>query len=92
MSRGHRFHRTAAWRQLRLAAFHRDGYACVLCGKRSRLECDHIVRLEDEGTNDLENLRTVCRGCHIAINADANRVNGEIRGQDEWARFARGRR
>jgi 5-methylcytosine-specific restriction protein A len=27
-------------------------------------EIDHIVALEDNGTNDLENLQALCRNCH----------------------------
>ena len=27
-------------------------------------EIDHILALEDNGTNDLENLQALCRNCH----------------------------
>lgn len=42
----------------------RDGYACVLCGSRERLEVDHIVRYIDGGSNEMSNLRLLCRKCH----------------------------
>lgn len=53
------------WRTLRHMTFHRDGFQCVKCGKRGRLECDHIIPREAGGTDDLENLQTLCVRCHI---------------------------
>lgn len=50
----------------------RDGYACVLCGRppdnrvRIWLEVDHIHTLEDGGSNEDDNLRTLCNRCHRA--------------------------
>jgi hypothetical protein len=32
------------------------------------VEIDHIVRLEDGGSDDDENLRPVCRECHRILN------------------------
>jgi 5-methylcytosine-specific restriction endonuclease McrA len=43
----------------------RDGNACVLCGTSGQdLEVDHIVRYADGGSNQEDNLRTLCRPCH----------------------------
>ena len=42
----------------------RDGHACVLCGAADNLEIDHIVPYRDGGSNELDNLRTLCRPCH----------------------------
>lgn len=42
----------------------RDGHACVLCGSTQQLEVDHIVRYIDGGSNEPENLRTLCYPCH----------------------------
>ena len=51
---------------LRLRAKDRDGWLCVLCGKRGRLEVDHIMPVEVGGEpHDMGNLQTLCRGCHI---------------------------
>jgi 5-methylcytosine-specific restriction endonuclease McrA len=41
----------------------RDG-ACVFCGAAEPFEVDHIVRYVDGGSNELENLRTLCVPCH----------------------------
>jgi hypothetical protein len=45
----------------------RDDYRCVTCGARPpdiELEVDHIVPVSRQGTNDLTNLRTLCRPCN----------------------------
>lgn len=45
----------------------RDDYVCVKCGGRPpdvELEVDHIVPVSCGGTNDLTNLRTLCRRCN----------------------------
>ena len=54
------------WRALRLEALRRDGWACVQCGGRHRLEIDHIevVRIAPERAFDLTNLQTLCASCH----------------------------
>lgn len=58
--------RTARWKALRLEALRRDGWACVQCGSRHRLEIDHIeaVRTAPERAFDLTNLQTLCASCH----------------------------
>lgn len=53
-----------------LAIFERDGYRCLKCGKRSDLTIDHIIPWVKGGTNDPENLQTLCRSCN-AKKADA---------------------
>ena len=44
-----------------------DGRRCQQCGKAGRLEAHHVLPLEEGGQNDLENLSTLCRGCHIEV-------------------------
>ncbi len=63
-----------AWAIIRARVFARDGYRCVKCGKAGRLECDHIRPVAHGGAQfDVENLRTLCRGCHVEITAKLNR-------------------
>ncbi|RNC93924.1 MAG: HNH endonuclease [Oricola sp.] len=68
--RWHRYSRHVTrgprWRALRQQALRRDGWACVQCGARHRLEIDHIapVRHAPERAFDLGNLQTLCAGCH----------------------------
>jgi 5-methylcytosine-specific restriction endonuclease McrA len=58
--------RSARWKIVRLAAKRRDGFRCVKCGARGRLEVDHIepVRTHPELSFDLTNLQTLCGRCH----------------------------
>lgn len=57
---------TARWKRLRVHALKRDGWACVQCGDRGRLEVDHIKAVRDapELSFDLTNLQCLCRSCH----------------------------
>ena len=42
----------------------RDSYRCLDCGRAGKLEVHHVQHLKDGGTNDPENLRTLCTDCH----------------------------
>lgn len=54
-----------AWeRVIRPRALARDGFACVACGARERLEVDHVVPVARGGTWTLENAQTLCQDCH----------------------------
>lgn len=56
------------WAALRTMAKRRDGWACVKCGSKYRLEVDHIERVltAPEKAFDLNNLQTLCGPCHGA--------------------------
>ena len=58
--------RDRRWPALRTQALRRDGWQCVQCGARGRLEVDHIepVRRNPERAFDLGNLQSLCTGCH----------------------------
>jgi 5-methylcytosine-specific restriction protein A len=58
--------RSARWPALRLAALRRDGWRCVSCGARGRLEVDHMkpVRTHPELGFTLGNLQSLCAPCH----------------------------
>lgn len=62
------WHKHPAWPGLRLAAKRRDGWACVRCRGRGRLEVDHVLPVErhPDLAFALDNLQTLCRDCHIA--------------------------
>lgn len=53
------------WRYLRYMVFQRDDFQCVNCGSRNSIECDHIIPRIHGGTNDIHNLQTLCKSCHI---------------------------
>lgn len=58
--------RSPRWKGVRLTAKRRDGWQCVQCGARGRLEVDHIIPVRDapERAYDLTNLQTLCVACH----------------------------
>ncbi len=54
---------------LRHEVFKRDGYRCVECGatnKETTLHVDHILPVSQGGTNELNNLQTLCKKCNLA--------------------------
>lgn len=57
--------RTERWKRVRVEVLKRDGWACVQCGERGQLECDHIKPVRDGGSEyDPANLQMLCKSCH----------------------------
>lgn len=58
--------RTALSSRTRTMVYRRDGYACVDCGEDdiTKLSVDHRIPVDAGGTNDADNLRTLCRRCN----------------------------
>ena len=77
-------YRTPAWKQLRRQALDRDGWRCRRCGRAGRLEVHHVKELASGGRNDLSNLETLCRRCHMAATA---RFNSRYRPDPAWTRL-----
>lgn len=44
--------------------FARDGHQCLICQATTDLTVDHIIPLARGGSNDDDNLRTLCRSCN----------------------------
>lgn len=42
----------------------RDRVQCVWCGSKGRLEIDHIIPWSAGGSDDFDNLRTLCHDCN----------------------------
>lgn len=63
---GWRPEREAIPPKLRTLIYRRDGYACVLCGLDDvlRLTIDHRIPVDLGGSNDSDNLRTLCKSCN----------------------------
>ena len=73
------------WKRVRVAALDRDGWRCQLCGRAGRLEVDHVQPLRNGGAlYDLENLQSLCRGCHVA---KSNRERGIVPMPESWRRL-----
>lgn len=60
----------ATWRRKRQAVLQRDSHQCRLCAAKGLVtygnEVDHITPKSQGGTDDLENLQTICGDCHKA--------------------------
>ena len=58
----------AAWRKLREHVFRRDSKLCQNCLKEGRITeatvVDHIKPKAIGGTDDMDNLQSLCRKCH----------------------------
>ena len=60
----------------REAILHRDNYICQCCGKKNcRLEVHHIKFRSNGGTDDEENLITLCKECHDGVHAGTVTLN-----------------
>lgn len=60
------------WNELKNQILKRDGYRCGNCGSMTDLHVHHIVPLSKGGTNQLSNLRTICKECHKKIHPHMN--------------------
>jgi len=54
----------ANWAEIRLAVLARDNHRCVQCHSTENLHVHHIRARRRHGTNDMDNLQTLCEGCH----------------------------
>ena len=55
------------YRRNRQLAAQRAAGRCERCGRRGRLQCDHIIPVTQGGTHNLANLQMLCSGpgsCH----------------------------
>ena len=55
------------WHETRRKVWDRDGGVCAHCGEPVSLRQCHIDHIKSGkyGTNDMDNLRTLCRRCHV---------------------------
>ncbi len=71
--------------RLRHEVFKRDGYKCLECGKtkeNTTLHVDHITPVSQGGTDELDNLQTLCQACNLAKcnrKWEAGDINGKER-------------
>ena len=76
------------WEAVRRRVLQRDGWKCRTCGRRGRLEVDHI-KPQERGQSfvyDLDKLQTLCRGCHIRKTRRENQ-NRQARRTPERAKW-----
>ena len=66
----------------RKAVYRRDGYQCALCSDIRGLQIHHVVPRSEGGSDDAQNLITLCWRCHAG--AHGSNVRGN-EGFDEGA-------
>jgi len=54
----------ATWAEIRLTILARDNYQCTQCGNTKSLHIHHNHARRHNGTNHMDNLKTLCRDCH----------------------------
>lgn len=61
------------WRRKRARILDRDNYLCIMCFELGILtaatEVDHIIGIAEGGTDDDDNLRSLCSRCHARVTA-----------------------
>ena len=60
-------YRTADWRARRVRILVRDSFTCRACGRMTsgqEAHVDHILPLEEGGTDADDNLQVLCKSCH----------------------------
>ena len=59
------FNADEIWWNIRKLALERDNFECAICDSPENLEVHHIIPYRLIGKHELENLVTLCSGCHI---------------------------
>lgn len=78
-----------AWDKLRQRILTRDKHLCQPCKAKGRLtaanQVDHILPKAKGGTDEADNLQTICSECHTAkTQADQGRAPRQTIGADGW--------
>jgi 5-methylcytosine-specific restriction endonuclease McrA len=60
---------TEDWDVIRRNVYVRDGHRCVLCSKKGKLNCHHIIPVKISKDNSMSNLVSTCDKCHRRLEA-----------------------
>jgi 5-methylcytosine-specific restriction protein A len=74
-------YRTADWKARRLRILRRDAFVCAACRRvvyGQAAHVDHVVPLEEGGTDDDENLQTLCHADHGKKTREEQRRRGRL--------------
>jgi 5-methylcytosine-specific restriction endonuclease McrA len=58
---------TRDYEELRERVLRRDGWRCQFCGSRTNLEVHHQEFRSHSGEDSIDNLITLCSGCHSSL-------------------------
>ena len=62
------------WQRTRLLVLKRDRYTCTLCGRSAedgaKLEAGHIIARSRGGSDEMDNLKTMCFDCNRGMRTD----------------------
>lgn len=61
--------------RLRKAVLERDNYQCQNCLKKGRLDVHHFIPVKRGGTDNLDNLISLCHPCHKIIELVPKKLN-----------------
>jgi hypothetical protein len=75
------------WKNTRNQVLDRDNHTCQSCGNNINLHAHHIKSRYDGGSDDLDNLTTLCQPCHSKLHADELRQSIEELNQIGWAQY-----
>jgi 5-methylcytosine-specific restriction enzyme A len=67
-----RANRAISQQEIRVMVFGRDNYRCRLCPSGENLQVDHIIPVAAGGSNEPDNLQTLCRSCNCSKGARPN--------------------
>jgi 5-methylcytosine-specific restriction endonuclease McrA len=56
----------AEWVEVRVAVLERDEHRCTQCGSVNNLHVHHYQARRHGGTNQMDNLQTLCECCHAS--------------------------
>ncbi|MBC8252689.1 MAG: group II intron reverse transcriptase/maturase [Ardenticatenia bacterium] len=65
------------WAERRTNVLKRDGYRCIRCNSTKPLDVHHKIARQHGGTDDLDNLETLCRKCHQETPTYLKSLRGE---------------
>jgi 5-methylcytosine-specific restriction protein A len=82
-------YRDPRWAVVRLEAKRRDGWKCVKCDARGKLEVDHIkpLRTNMELAFDLANLQSMCPSCHSKKTRIEIGLGREDPEREKWKKY-----
>lgn len=83
---GDGFYDSPEWRKMRRECFYRDGYRCLRCDKRFKVEelsAHHMMPRSEGGIDEPSNLVSLCSPCHDFVEVSDFRTAADIIGSYE---------